>query len=112
MTENAKYRACIGSISTGTMRTEDLIKTFSNELRRLQDEGFGTHSDLLARCDQYLRISEPTDAEQEMGADLLDYLFDALDEYAPEGCYFGAHEGDGADYGFWSVDQDDDRHFS
>lgn len=30
-------------------------------------------------------------------------LFDALDSYAPDGYYFGAHEGDGSDFGYWEI---------
>jgi hypothetical protein len=36
---------------------------------------------------------------------LLESLFDTLDNYSPEGYYFGAHPGDGSDYGFWEMDK-------
>lgn len=37
----------------------------------------------------------------EQAAFLSDALFDALNDVAPEGYYFGAHPDDGADFGFW-----------
>jgi hypothetical protein len=37
---------------------------------------------------------------------LLSDLFDALNDIAPDGCYFGAHPGNGSDYGFWEVEED------
>ena len=37
---------------------------------------------------------------------LLDALFDTLDAYSPEDYYFGAHPGDGSDFGFWKMDKD------
>ena len=45
------------------------------------------------RLDTYL------DSE-ECGLD-LEALFEALDDLAPDGMYFGSLEGDGSDFGFW-----------
>jgi hypothetical protein len=39
---------------------------------------------------------------------LLEGLFDALNEIAPTGCSFGASEGDGASYGFWRFEPEDE----
>lgn len=44
---------------------------------------------------------------EDQASDDLHELFDILDAIAPEGCYFGAHEGDGSLYGFWPCDDDD-----
>jgi hypothetical protein len=39
---------------------------------------------------------------------LCSQLFDDLDAVAPAGYYFGAHPGDGSDYGYWQSESDDD----
>lgn len=88
-----------GSISCGTMRPQDLIPVFSGELRALttgllpQDA-----ADDIALCDA---ADDVTDFNGDDAAGILESLFDALDAYAPAYGYFGAHPGDGADYGFW-----------
>jgi hypothetical protein len=74
--------APLGSISSGTLRPADLIRAFA---------------DALAEC---IENAEPHDLDL---ADLaaLEALQDDLQEFAPPFCYFGAHAGDGADFGFW-----------
>ena len=42
------------------------------------------------------------DYETEEASDLLDELFRVMGEFAPPYCTFGASEGDGADFGFWT----------
>lgn len=92
-------KAEIGSISHATMRNEDLIPVFLEELKRLDD---GTHARLIKDIEQnqnsttYDDYYESEDAQWD-----LEELFDALNEHAPPYCYFGAHQGDGSDYGFW-----------
>lgn len=95
--------ASIGSISHGTMRTSDLIGTFAWELEHLTNQ---TADDikLLAECDTWdeANVEDTNDERQEeTGAQLVEALFNALEEHAPAYCYFGANEGDGSDYGFW-----------
>lgn len=83
----------IGSVSSGTMRTEDLIPDFTKLLKQLDEEK--TYAQLIEDCEHYM------DYEPEEQDDLLNDLFDALNVYAPSWCYFGAHPGNGSDYGFW-----------
>ena len=108
----------IGSVSHGTMREEDLIPAFMSALDDILNERItsgkdspeevaevGALHDKLGVIERRMEAPGYYDSE-EAGWD-LDWLFDTLDEHAPEGCYFGAIEGDGSDYGFWRDIEDD-----
>jgi len=91
-----------GSISSGTMRPEDLIPAFADELRA-QVEAAAPHPgamnpDHVKLCDEADSIEDYASEDADC---VLEELFDALSEYAPPYGYFGAHLSDGADYGFW-----------
>jgi hypothetical protein len=92
------------SVSTGTMREEDLIPAFEQVL----DEAGATY-DRPDAVDKLLDGFELCDDEmEEVSWYLNEELFDAMNAIAPDGCYFGSHPGDGADYGFWESENDDD----
>src|SRR5690606_33171751 len=97
-----------------TLRPEDLIPAFIHALKERLDEvepqGHNT-----AHTRRYIReIEERIETipdyyeTADAGWDLAG-LSDALNDYAPEGMYFGAHEGDGALYGFWPIEKDEEE---
>jgi len=88
----------ISSISSGTMRTEDLIPCFVSELQR-QKPLRREHKRLAREINS--RIEEENYFSSEDAGFDLEELTEALQEYAPSYFYFGAHPGDGADYGYW-----------
>jgi hypothetical protein len=109
-----------GSISSGTLRTPDLLRAFAAALESMEgDEGREPSPDwdagklcgeALAYADVLDDLSDVPDVSADAVAKVetcavfvVDALIKALDNYAPDGCYFGAHEGDGADFGFWPV---------
>lgn len=96
----------IGSVSSATMREEDLIPSFLWELKNLAKRNRNGGDLKLVKVIQK-RIDDHDRAEfwgTEGATWDLEALFDALDEYAGPYFYFGAHPGDGADYGFWLSD--------
>ena len=96
-TQSTTYR---GSVSHGTLRTCDLVAAF---ILFLEGEGMDPQADA--------DISVPDEAwgddasafwdSEEADFLLHEDLFPAMDALAPEGVYFGSHEGDGADFGYW-----------
>ena len=76
----------IGSVSTGTMRTEDLIPTFIDELKR-QKPLARRHRKLVREIEKRMCDEDyfnAADADED-----LESMFDALNEYAPAYFYFG-----------------------
>lgn len=98
-----------GSISTGTLRTEDLIDTFTFELEALVQNNADAWCSDAGRIERDGYLSLVWDARECNPDDADDYvgdLFEALNEFAPDGHSFGAHEGDGSDFGFWAYDEE------
>lgn len=77
-----------GTWIRATHRLEDLFPAFIDLLKELEKGGS-------------LNISQEFESDPNRDDDLLDSLIQHLNEYAPAYCYFGAHEGDGSDFGFW-----------
>lgn len=94
----------LGSVSSGTMRDDDLIPSFLYEARRLRmtREDRKTINDLAREYDAKSGAEDDDSAEDV--SEITSELFDILDRYCPDYCYFGAHPGDGADYGVWVVE--------
>jgi hypothetical protein len=97
-----------GTVSHGTMRPEDLIPTFTMLLRNLDKT---TYDRILQDYGDILTPEDGGDIrydDTDNAGFLLNDLFEALDRCAPEGFYFGALEGDGSDYGYWQVEDEED----
>ena len=80
------------------MRPEDLVPSFLWELEH-QDKLTREHRKLISEINSRIDTDDyydSDDADYDLGA-----LFDALQEYCMPYFYFGAHPGDGADYGYW-----------
>ena len=105
-----------GTVSHATLRSEDLIPAFMQVLEKYDRNTFyrlckeydidhDTYEKLSQayvggplRRDKSFYESEDCDC-------LMEELFDALGEIAPEGYYFGSHPSDSSDYGFWPIEE-------
>jgi hypothetical protein len=106
-----------GTVIHGTLRDEDLIPAFLEALRVAGEPTFVPATNWLFLSRGYFRYGNDwvlavertgEDEVREQMSNLTEYLFDSLDAIAPPGTYFGTHPGDGSDFGFWAVEDDDD----
>jgi hypothetical protein len=108
--------ASLGSISSGTLRTEDLLSRFSIELDYLirRNSAWFAMPENKSDSDRLHRLLGETaecfgddgesihDDGMDRAEELINVsLWDALQEFAPPFATFGASEGDGAEFGFW-----------
>ena len=101
--------ASFGTVSHGTMRLEDLLPDFASELEyHVQNNADEWCSDDgRAQRNTYMELigeAREIDADDENAPEVLDNLFNALNDFAPPYAYFGANPGDGCDYGFWLLE--------
>ena len=92
----------IGSVSSGTMRLEDLIPTFLDATDELREELAPEDIESINIIKNAMKKEgyfESEDAQYD-----LEWLFELLNSLCPPYCYFGSHPGDGADYGVWVED--------
>ncbi len=107
--------ASFGSVSTGTLRTQDLLSAFisEGESQQLRNGAYLATPEGMPLRDRLAKVlGEAQDAfgddgetlseeGEENGPEIINDFCDVLSEFAPSYGYFGAHEGDGADFGYW-----------
>lgn len=115
--------ASLGTVSHGTLRDEDLLEAFASELdwqiRRngeyfSRPENFSLrdrYNNIVSEAEDMLHIGQgdgradsiSEDQYEEASEMINETLIDALNTFAPPFCQFGAHPGDGSDFGYWPV---------
>jgi len=96
------------SVCHATLRPQDLLPAFL---------------DVITETPEYVQLVIlsriiPTGIIESFGCDaedpwwdsdeclgIMGELFDVLNNYAPEGYYFGSHPGDGSDFGYWKLEE-------
>jgi hypothetical protein len=98
------YRKNIGSVSSATLRPEDLLPCFMAELesmRPLRKEHRKFLREIHARMDAAELLGLNYYEIESHAAEDIEEVETALQEYCLPHFYFGAHPGDGADFGYW-----------
>jgi len=103
----AQLRSFPWLVSSGTLRTENLIPALSSALAQILSSLDQPPFELSSHAEELLLVaesgasSELSSSDREQLSELCADLFDMLDALAPVGFSFSSHEGDGALFGFW-----------
>jgi hypothetical protein len=87
------------SVIHGTLRNQDLIPAFLEAVLQLDPD---------TPIPEELREAPQDNDDHEWWYTetaywVLEHLDNKLNDHAPDGYYFGAHDGDGSDFGFWRM---------
>ena len=96
----------IGTLIHGTLRDEDLLPAFADELERVGEAG--AHAELIQRANRvHAKLyRDDHDGNYDVSTETVHDLMDALQDYAPVHMYFG-NTSDGSDFGWWPVTEYD-----
>lgn len=109
-----------GTVVQATLRTDDLLEAFSDELHRLDpwrakvirnaypDPYAWLESRRKYRPNSRLDFfgDAPEKIAEEASFLVNEVLPEALDSHAPQGMHFGVLEGDASDFGFWYTERE------
>ena len=108
-----------GTVSEGTMRPQDVLPAIMGVLAEYRPSAFNMIQYELAfgddtrftQCQASIVYSEmcrndnhPYWDSEDVSWIINELAWDAMNDIAPEGYYFGSHPGDGSDYGFWQCE--------
>jgi len=102
-----------GTVSRATMRTQDLVPAFVEVLEKHSPEHwYATKTAFTVEFNMvYREFLELPDDDPRWSSEALMYIlnediWEAMQEIAPDGYYFGASKGDGSDYGYWRIEEE------
>jgi hypothetical protein len=105
----------LGTLIHATLRSENLLPAFLHALEdykhpkagafnsELIELGFGYS--MCGACGMGNREEWPEGFDDDTAQEIINDMMDALNDIAPDGYYFGAHPGDGSDFGFWECEE-------
>lgn len=96
-----------GTVSHGTHRTPDLLRRLADEYARVLPFNSSELVYDARNSASEIDANPGHPGNEQCGSEIVQELIDALNTVAGrEGLYFGAHPGDGSDFGYWKSDDE------
>ena len=104
--ENGNFVPVNTTMSHGTLRPQDLCPIMMSALRTVSPDHYIIYRTAVHPLPPAF-VLEDDNADwwqSDECAEFMGELFDLLNVYGPEGYYWGAHPGDGSDFGYWEIE--------